>query len=106
MRNEIQRALEEQLEAFRQKFGRDPGEEDPLFFDPEADDPRPIDAHACQEEIAATMALVGIAPKLIHAFRRTGLLVSEENYGTLSEADREAWQAALDEYEELELHTN
>jgi hypothetical protein len=27
-------------EAFRVKFGREPGPDDPVFFDPEADDPR------------------------------------------------------------------
>jgi HEPN domain-containing protein len=32
-------ALEEQLEAFREKFGREPEPEDPVFFDPEADRP-------------------------------------------------------------------
>ena len=29
--------LREQREAFRKKFGRDPGPNDPIFFDPEAD---------------------------------------------------------------------
>jgi hypothetical protein len=31
--------LEEQNEAFREKFGRDPEPEDPIFFDPEKDEP-------------------------------------------------------------------
>jgi hypothetical protein len=29
-------------ENFREKFGRDPGPDDPVFFDPEADQPRPL----------------------------------------------------------------
>jgi len=32
-------SMEAQLEAFREKFGRDPKPEDPIFFDPEADEP-------------------------------------------------------------------
>jgi hypothetical protein len=34
--------LESQRIAFREKFGRDPGPEDPIFFDPEADTPQPF----------------------------------------------------------------
>lgn len=33
----VEQALEEQLRAFRAKFGRDPGPDDPLFFDPDAE---------------------------------------------------------------------
>jgi len=31
-------AIERQLEAFRRKFGRDPNDNDPILFDPDADD--------------------------------------------------------------------
>jgi hypothetical protein len=31
-----------QAERFRIKFGRGPGPEDPIFFDPDADGPRPL----------------------------------------------------------------
>ncbi len=31
-----------QLELFRKKFGRNPGPEDPVFFDPKCDVPTPI----------------------------------------------------------------
>jgi hypothetical protein len=31
-----------QLDLFRQKFGRDPGPGDPVFFDPDCDVPTPI----------------------------------------------------------------
>jgi hypothetical protein len=34
-------ALKQQLEAFREKFGREPGAGDPIFFDPDATEPRP-----------------------------------------------------------------
>lgn len=35
------RELEGQRERFREKFGRDPGPEDPVFFDPDALESRP-----------------------------------------------------------------
>jgi len=40
---ETRRLLERQLEAFRAKFGREPGPDDPIFFDPAADHPRPLE---------------------------------------------------------------
>jgi hypothetical protein len=36
---ELGGALESQLDRFRQKFGREPGADDPVFFDPDADTP-------------------------------------------------------------------
>jgi SEC-C motif len=35
-------ALEEQRKNFRRKFGRDPGPGDPIFFNPDADEPEPM----------------------------------------------------------------
>lgn len=34
--------MQMQLERFRVKFAREPGPEDPVFFDPEAEEPRPL----------------------------------------------------------------
>ncbi len=39
---EARQAIERQLDAFREKFGRDPNDDDPIFFDPDADDPVPL----------------------------------------------------------------
>jgi hypothetical protein len=36
-------ALVEQRKAFVKKFGREPGPDDPVFFDPDKDVPTPID---------------------------------------------------------------
>ncbi|MGV1010232.1 MAG: hypothetical protein ACOYBY_16770 [Dermatophilaceae bacterium] len=44
-------SIENQLERFREKFGREPGPDDPLFFDPDIDQPTPVDA----EKVAHTM---------------------------------------------------
>ena len=35
-------SLKKQLESFKEKFGREPGPDDPIFFDPDYDVPRPL----------------------------------------------------------------
>ncbi|HEX7290959.1 MAG TPA: putative toxin-antitoxin system toxin component, PIN family [Conexibacter sp.] len=42
MAPELRSLLDEQAAAFREKFGREPGPGDPVFFDPDADEPRPM----------------------------------------------------------------
>lgn len=39
---QVEIALKQQSEKFRAKFGRDPGPNDPVFFDPDCDTPTPI----------------------------------------------------------------
>jgi hypothetical protein len=36
---ELHAALDDQLKLFKEKFGREPGPNDPVFFDPNADTP-------------------------------------------------------------------
>jgi len=48
--------LNAQREAFWQQFGRDPGPDDPLFFDPEAPVPRPIDRTEVDEALLELLA--------------------------------------------------
>lgn len=42
MSPELARMIQEQLAAFKERFGREAGPEDPVFFDPDADTPQPI----------------------------------------------------------------
>ena len=62
-----------QFEAFRKKFGRDPGPDDPIFFDPD--------------------------PAFIYAFKRTGRIVTESNKHRLTEKELRRWNDAISEYE-------
>ena len=39
---ELAQMLQENRERFIEKFGREPGPQDPLFFDPESDSPEPV----------------------------------------------------------------
>jgi hypothetical protein len=40
--SEATEVFEQQMEAFVEKFGREPGPTDPIFFDPESDTPQPL----------------------------------------------------------------
>ena len=94
--------LQAQIQRFREKFGREPDPEDPLFFDPDADTPMPLPLDAVKQEIVAAMAQTGIAPEIIYAFEKTGLIRSETNQDKMLPEDREAWDDAVEEYRDLE----
>lgn len=98
--------LERQRQAFRAKFGRDPGPDDPVFFDPKADKPQPVDPDGLVATVVAAMEKAGLDPAKIHAYRRTGMLVTTENVSQWSAEDLAEWQAALDEYEALAARRN
>jgi hypothetical protein len=104
--DELRQALEQQCERFRQKFGRDPGPNDPVFFDPVADEPRPLDPAKVEAQIIAAMQAAGIEPTKIHAYKRTGLIVTAENAKRLSSQDLEDWRLAVAEYRLLQERQN
>ena len=87
---------------FEKKFGRKPGPEDPIFFDPGADTPQFMDVQKVTDELAFTMVRAGFDPAIIYAFRKTGLIVTEMNKGKLLPEDLAEWHAAIDEYERSE----
>jgi hypothetical protein len=43
---------DDQLKLFNKKFGRESGPNDPLFFNPNSDTPRPINPQEAEAEIA------------------------------------------------------
>ncbi len=90
--------IQEQLAAFRAKFGRDPEGDEPIFFDPNCDVPAPLMPEKMEEDMVRAMESSGIAPQLIHAYRRTGRLVTEQNQHLLSAEEIEEWNAAVEEY--------
>ena len=97
-----QEIVNSQLAAFREKFGRVPGPTDPVFFDPDADEPRELDADAMERAMIDAMAASGVAPQIIFAYARTGMLVSESNQEQWSDEDMAQWDAAIDEFFALE----
>lgn len=94
-------AVEQQAEEFRRKFGRDPKPHEPLFFDPDADEPRPIDPGVLRQEVAQAAREAGLDPALIYAMEKTGLIVTQENMDLLTDEELEEWESALDEYRGL-----
>jgi hypothetical protein len=106
MDQKLREALDAQLERFRQKFGRDPGPDDPVFFDPDAAEPRALDDATVAAQMVAAMTQAGVAPAIIHAYRRTGRIVTLDNVTQLSDDDLAEWQAAIEEYRSLEERRN
>jgi hypothetical protein len=90
--------LEQTRMAFVEKFGREPGPSDPLFFDPDADTPQPINPKKMLAGIVVSMIKAGLPHPIIYAYIRTGLIVTEESALRLPDEDREEWDEAIEEY--------
>ena len=58
-------ALLEQRKAFIDKFGREPGPDDPVFFDPDTDDPARMDA-----DLEKAIRDAGVDPAKAGAIRK------------------------------------
>ncbi len=93
----VREAIEQQFEAFRQKFGREPGPGDPVFFDPDADQPEPLSALKMEEEMVRAATAAGVEPAIIFAYSKTGMFVTEHNVDQWSAEDLEEWDAAIEE---------
>ncbi len=50
------------------------------------------------DTICAAMLQTGIEPAIIHAFRKTGSLLTEENIHLFSEPELAEWNEAIDEF--------
>lgn len=90
--------VQNQLQEFRVKFGREPGPKDPIFFNPDSLKPEPFRLDEFSEESEKAMVLAGIRPEIVYAHRKTGLIVSEESYGKLPKSAQAEWNAAVEEY--------
>jgi hypothetical protein len=91
-----------QTEAFRKKFGREMGPEDPFFFDPNTDTPQfrsPGEVNAALDLLAMLMGQAGVDPAAIYAFRKTGGLFPTGANG-FSDEELIEWNAAVYEYNE------
>src|SRR5215813_9314450 len=103
MTPEVHDALLQQREAFRAKFGRDPGPNDPVFFDPDAPEPVPMSAVTIEAETVEAMRKAGTPPQIIYAYKRTGGLLLREDMREHWPQDRvKEWDDAIDEYFAIE----
>jgi hypothetical protein len=101
LERELERALAKQVQAFREKFGREPGPHDPLFFDPDAEVPTPLDPRDVTADLVAAGARTGLPVAYLHAIEKTGRIVTDANMHLLSRADLEEWEAAVKEGEAM-----
>jgi hypothetical protein len=97
--NYLREMMEHQAERFRHKFGRDPSPEDPIFFDPDADEPRPFDPATASREITEELrhagTEAGIDPALVEAWCELGYVITEDTRHLFSASDIAAWNEAV-----------
>jgi hypothetical protein len=93
MTDDVAEVFRVQRQKFVERFGREPGLDDPVFFD--LPHPEHVEAMMVEDMMAA-----GIDPAIIFAFERTGRLVTEDNQHLVPEKDLAEWDAAVREYEE------
>src|SRR5260370_20617266 len=101
---ETSAAIQRQIRAFREKFGREPGPDDPLFFDPEASEPQPLSEARMNEleaQMLGIMATAGLHPALIYAARKNGRIVTQRNVQNLSEAELNEYNDDVEEKHRL-----
>ena len=89
-------AVAVQREEFIAKFGREPGPDDPIFFD--------LDEDKVRQDTADVMRAAGIAPALIYAYEETGLIVTQENRRLIPDVELREFDAKVREY--YDLHTD
>jgi hypothetical protein len=91
--------MESQARCFREKFGRNPGPEDMIFFDPDADEPRPHDPNTFTREMTEELRRAGAEARIdlafIEAWCELGYVVTEENRHLFSAGDVVAWDEAV-----------
>jgi hypothetical protein len=95
-------AFQAQFRMFEEKFGRPPGPGDPVFFDPDADEPRPMPMEGAQETTISMLEAAGVCPAWIYVYQHTKGLLPLFDGSFASERDREEWDDMVAEY--IELH--
>jgi hypothetical protein len=99
---ELAEGFAAQREAFRAKFGREIGPDDPVFFDPDADEPRPLSPEkldAMWVAAADSMRSAGLDPAYALAAAEVGYIVTEENRHTFSALEVEAYLEAVQRHQ-------
>ncbi len=93
-----------QKELFTIVFGREPGPEDPIFWDTsrEAEGPMPLDVEKGQAQMRKDALTAGIRPEMAYAMGKTGLILTKENQHLISEEDKQEWSDAVEEYQKLQ----
>ncbi|MBS0240376.1 MAG: hypothetical protein JSR89_18340 [Proteobacteria bacterium] len=94
--------IQQQVEAFKSKFGRPPKPDEPLIFDPSKDQPTPMETDALRKEILEAMKIAGTPPEIVYAYTKTGLLLNSTWRDTYPPEIVTEWDAAIEDYFRLE----
>ena len=98
---DLAKGIQEQFQRFTDKFGRPPRPEDPPFFDPSADELRPIIDEVIDQHMLEAMHKVGVRPAMIYAYQKTGRIVTKKNSKLLTKDELKEWTDAVDEWHRL-----
>ncbi len=60
MNKELYEAIKQQLESFKEKFGREPGPDEPVFFDPDCDVPTRLSESKLRRELSEAARKAGL----------------------------------------------
>jgi len=104
--HDLAEALKALDERFQNKFGREPGPGDPLFFDPAADQPKPptaVQQKAIIDAMHQIMLSTGIDPAFAYAFQKTGLLLTEDHIHLFTVAELAEWDGAVAEFKSAKM---
>ena len=96
MSSELEDAFQEQRKLFIEKFGREPNDDDPIFFDPDANTSQPYPEEKYTEELIEAMRKAGIDERYVRAYKKTGLIVTEDNMDLLTPEELEEFEEAME----------
>jgi hypothetical protein len=98
---EVADIFSRQRKLFQQRFGREPGPDDPIFFDPSAAIPQFLSSQSSDElwkSLLQAVADSGMDPAIIYAMNKTNRIVTETNLQFLTDAEVQEWNDAIAEY--------
>lgn len=111
MDDTLKALIEPQLEAFKKKFGREPGPNDPIFFDPDADTPQMIPKE--KQEKIWTEGLIHLESSGVlssaeaHAASKVGYILSHPNAKRLAgPLQKKEWNKAVRESRKMDEELN
>ena len=97
LKPEVQEMFQELRRRFIEKFGREPGPDDPVIFDPDADTPQPISEEKLAKHLAEAAAAAGIEADKVYAISETGLIPTSRS----PEEVKQEFKRAMDRYHKL-----
>jgi hypothetical protein len=91
-------ALQVQRQRFEERFGRPPAPDDPLFFDPDSDEPTAMNPVDLERASVAQLEALDISPAWIYAAQHTDGLLPMLDGSFRSDSDRREWDTAVSRY--------